>query len=172
MTEDQFWEIIQFACRSDSRSSRDWDRNLTAKLTQLPPEEIVAWNHLFDRFVAQACTIDLMAACWVMNTGAGDDGFYYFRCWLVGMGKDVYFAAINNPDSLVSVALPFSSGICAEAEIYGAAHSAWMQVTGQPDTAPYPARNESAELTGEIWDFDNPEFMRLHLPRLAAFYDD
>ncbi len=65
-----------------------------------------------------------MAACYVMNTGAGDDGFYYFRCWLVGMGKEIYGKAIKDPDCLVDVALPYSSGIDAEAEIYAAAHEA------------------------------------------------
>jgi hypothetical protein len=171
MTADRFWEIVQKACRSDSRSSERWNEMLTAELSTLPPDEIVEWNHFFDRFVARACTIDLMAACYVMSTGAGDDGFYYFRCWLVGMGREVYTKAIENADSLVSVALPFSTGFMPEAEIYAAAHAAWMQATGEPDTAPYPARNESAKLTGDDWDFDNPALMRQNLPKLSAFYD-
>lgn len=111
-----------------------------------------------------------MAACWVMNTGAGDDGFYCFRCWMVGMGKAVYEKALENPDSLADVALPYSSGIDAEAEIYAAAHVAWMRVTGKSDTEPYPARNEKAELAGDDWEFENRELMRRRLPRLSAFY--
>jgi hypothetical protein len=170
MTEEKFWQIIDRACQHDSRSSHLWRGNLVTELTQLAADEIVEWNHLFDRFVARACTIDLMAACYLMNTGAGDDGFYYFRCWLVGMGKEVYESAIQDPDSLVNVALPFSSGVDAEAEIYDAAHAAWMQATESPDTAPYPARNESAELIGNDWDFDNHDLMRQHLPKLSAFY--
>jgi hypothetical protein len=172
MTHNQFWQIVDTACRSDPRSSDEWDRRLIESLGQLPAEEIIEWNHIFDRLVADAYTIDLMAACYLMNTGAGDDGFYYFRCWLVGMGKEIYSAAITNPDSLADVALPYSEGIDAEAEIYATAHQAWMQVTGQSDTADYPARNESAELVGDDWDFDNSDLMRQHLPRLAAFYDE
>jgi len=171
MTDRQFWDIIQCACRSDSRSSEGWNSRLVAELAELSADEIVEWNHLFDRCVANACTVDLMAACCVMNSGAGDDGFYYFRCWLVGMGQSVYESAIVDSDSLAIVALPYSSGVDAEAEIYAAAHSAWMEVTGQPDTASYPARNETAELIGDIWDFDDEELMRRHLPRLTAFYD-
>lgn len=128
--------------------------------------------YFFDRFVARAYTADLIAACCIMNTGAGADGFYYFRCWLVGMGKDVYTKAIENADSLVSVALPYSSRIDAEAEIYGAAHTAWIQLTGEPDTAPYPARNESAELTGDDWDIDDLVLRRQRLPKLSAFYSE
>jgi hypothetical protein len=170
MTHEHFWTIIERACKSDRRLSDQWRGNLVAGLADLRADEIVEWNHLFDRFVANACTVELMAACYIMNTGAGDDGFYYFRCWLVGMGKDVYQKALRDADSLADVALPYSSGIDAEAEIYGAAHAAWMQVTGKPDTAPYPARNEAAELVGDVWDFDDDELMRKHLPRLTAFY--
>lgn len=78
---------------------------------------------------------------------------------------------MKNPDELANVALPFSSGIDAEAEIYSAAHVAWMNSTGQPDTAPYPARNETTDITGDDWDFDNEELMRQNLPKLTAFYD-
>ena len=106
-------------------------------------------------------------AAYVINGGASDDGFYYFRCWLIGMGRRVYEAALADPDSLADAVLP---GIDAEAEIYAAAHSAWMAVTGRPDTDPYPARNEGAELRGEAWDFDDDEEVRRRLPRLAAIY--
>lgn len=171
MNHDQFWEVIQTACRSDRRSTEQWSQRLTEVLGRYPADEIIEWNHIFDRFVARAYTTDLIAACCLMNTGAGDDGFYYFRCWLVGMGREIYSAAIVDADRLANVALPFSTGIDAEAEIYGAAHQAWMQVSGQSDTAEYPARNEAAQLIGEDWDIDDPEMVRARLPRLTAFYE-
>ena len=115
MNHDQFWQIIETACRSDRRATGEWDRRITAALAQLPADEIIEWNHIFDQLVAAAYTVDLIAACCLMNTGAGDDGFYYFRCWLVGMGRQVYSAAIASADSLVNVALPLSEGIDAEA---------------------------------------------------------
>lgn len=170
MSREQFWQIIETACRSDSRLSHEWDQRLTEALSQLSADEIIEWNLLFDQFVAAACTVDLMAACCLINTGAGSDGFYYFRCWLVGMGERVYTAAINDPDSLADVAIPWSEGIDAEAEINAAAHMAWQSVTGESDSADYPARNEVAELVGVDWDFDDPVLMRERLPRLVAFY--
>jgi len=174
MTHDHFWQIIREACQSDPHSANEWDRRLTDALAQLPGDEIIAWNHIFDELAALAYRTDLWAAAYLINGGASDDGFYYFRCWLIGMGKQVYNDALAEPDSLAKVVSPdwLSEGIDAEAEIYAAAHQAWMQVTGQPDTADYPARNESAKLVCEDWDFDDPEAMRRHLPRLAALYDE
>jgi Protein of unknown function (DUF4240) len=117
----------------------------------------------------QARTIDLWGAAYTINGGASDDGFYYFRCWLIGMGKDIYEAAVADPDSLADVVDP---KIDAYAEIYAAAHQACMAVSGRPDTGPYPARNEYSgkELPGEYWDFGNVEEVRRRLPRLAAIY--
>jgi hypothetical protein len=172
VTSDEFWRIIEQSCRSDPRQAEEWDQRLTEALARFPADEIVAWNHIFDQFAAQAYRTDLWAAAYLINGGASDDGFYYFRCWLIGMGMQVYNAALADPDSLADVATPrwLTDGVDAEAEIYAAAHRAWMQVTGQPDTALYPARNESAELVGEDWDFDDHEEMRRRLPRLSAMF--
>ncbi|QDV37343.1 DUF4240 domain-containing protein [Tautonia plasticadhaerens] len=167
MDQERFWGIIVRACRSDAERAEQWDQALQAELEKLEPDEIIEWDHLFDRLAAEAYTIGLWGAAYAINGGASDDGFYDFRCWLIGMGRRVYEAALADPDSLADAAIP---GIDAEAEIYAAAHSAWMAVTGRPDTAPYPARNERAELRGEAWDFDDDEEVRRRLPRLAAIY--
>ncbi len=167
MDEERFWKIIAKNCRSDPCKAEEWDERLQAELEKLEPDEIIEWNHIFDRLAARAYTVDLWGAAYLLNGGASDDGFYYFRCWLIGMGREVYEAAVANPDSLAGAVVP---GIDAEAEIYAAAHQAWMAVTSRPDTDPYPARNERAELRGEDWDFDNEAEVRRRLPRLAAMY--
>lgn len=167
MDVDQFWDLIARSCGSDPRGVEEWDEDLQGALTRLQPEEIVEWNHIFDRQAARAYSIDLWGAAYLINGGASDDGFYYFRCWLIGMGRGVFEAALADPDSLADVVV---AGVDAEAEIYAAAHEAWMAVTGRPDTDPYPARNEEAELRGEDWDFDDHGEVRKRLPRLAALY--
>jgi hypothetical protein len=174
MDVDRFWQIVQTACRSDPHSAEQWDSQLFDELIGLPADEIVEWNHIFDRFAAAAYRTDLWAAAYIINGGASDDGFYYFRCWLIGMGKDVYTSAIRDPDSLADVVTPrwFKEGIDTEAEIYAAAHKAWMEVTGQSYDAPYPARNEAAELVGDNWDFDDSQLVLQRLPRLAGLYED
>jgi Protein of unknown function (DUF4240) len=167
MGDEQFWKIIAKACRSDPRQAEEWDERLQAALEKLHSDEIIEWNHIFDRLAARAYTVDLWGAAYLINGGASDDGFYYFRCWLIGMGREVYEAAVADPDSLADAVV---RGIDAEAEIYAAAHQAWMAVTGRPDTDPYPARKERAELRGEDWDFDDDAEVRRRLPRLAAIY--
>lgn len=172
MDEAWFWKIVAQACRSNPRKAEEWDERLQAALEKLQPAEIIEWNHIFDRLAARAYTVDLWGAAYLINGGASDDGFYYFRCWLIGMGREVYEAAVADPDTLGSVVRPSwgAEGVDAEAEIYAAAHQAWMAVTGRPDTDPYPARNEQAELQGADWNFDDDAEVRRRLPRLAAMY--
>lgn len=174
MNHTQFWQIISDQCSSDPHSADEWDTKLTDALTKLSPQEIIEWNHIFDELAQQAYRTDLWAAAYLINGGASDDGFYYFRCWLIGMGETIYKNAIANPDSLADIASPawFAEGIEAESEIYAAAHKAWMRVTGNDYKADYPARNESVELAGDEWDFDDDTEMRKRLPRLAALYDE
>jgi hypothetical protein len=171
MDEKRFWKIITDACGSDPNACDKWDEALTEMLSRLKPNEIIEWNHIFDRLAAKAYTVALWGAAYTINGGASDDGFYYFRCWLIGMGQKVYEAALENPDSLASVKL--EPGVDAEAEIYAAAHQAWMQVTGKSDENDYPAREESSgNPKGKDWDFDDDEQVRKRLPRLAAIYLD
>ena len=169
MNQDQFWDIIGRACRSDLHKADDWARNLEIELKRFAPDEIVEWNHIFDRLAFRARTVDLWGAAYTINGGASDDGFYYFQCWLIGMGKQVYETAVANPDRLADVLDP---QVDAQAEIYAAAHQAWMAVTGRRDTDPYPARKEYSDqpVPGEDWDFDDAEEVHRRLPRLASIY--
>ena len=174
MTHDQFWKIIAESCCSDPNSVEEWDTKLTEALTKFPAAEIIEWNHIFDELAKQSYRTDLWAAAYLINGGASDDGFYYFRCWLIGMGETIYNNALANPDSLADIASPawFATGIDAEAEIYAAAHRAWMRVTGNEYDANYPARNEAAELVGDDWNFNDSTEMKQRLPRLSALYKE
>lgn len=174
MNHNQFWDIVDEACQRDPRLAEEWDQRLFDALVKLPADEIIEWNHIFDRLAKTAYFTDMWAAAYHINGGASDDGFYYFRCWLIGMGRDVYGAAVANPDSLADVVSPSwdPEGIDAQAETYAAAHQAWMRVSGEPDTAPYPARDETTELVGEDWNFEDLQLMRQRLPRLWALYEN
>src|ERR1700736_5630855 len=127
MDQQQFWDVIAKACRFDPHSAEEWADNLEAALKRFEPEEIIEWNHLFDRLAVRAYTVDLWGAAYLINGGASDDGFYYFRCWLIGMGKTVYEAALASPDNLADYVETDEE---REAEIYSVACRAWEQATG------------------------------------------
>jgi hypothetical protein len=53
--------------------------------------------------MARAYTWDLWAAAYVINGGCSDDGFEYFRAWLISRGSDTFEKALADPDSLASL---------------------------------------------------------------------
>jgi hypothetical protein len=170
MDQKRFWDIIAVACRSDPSAVDEWDEALTNELARLRPEEVLEFDRIFDELADQAYRRDLWGAAYTINGGASDDGFYYFRCWLVGMGQRVYEAALADPDSLADVAIPPEQD--ADAEIYAAAQRAWEKVTGREGEYPLclPARHDGGQLKGERWDWSKKAEVRKRFPRLAAKY--
>lgn len=96
-----------------------------------------------------------------MNGGCSDDGFEYFRAWLISRGKKVYEKAMADPDTLAEVCDPESD--CHELEEFmGLADEAYRARTGQD----MPTRDRKfPELAGRDWDEDSLESL---YPRISA----
>jgi hypothetical protein len=169
MDEKRFWDILATGCPLDVEP-HDWDQTLVDELTKLDLDELVAFEHYFDDLTDRAYRRDLWGAAYLINGGASDDGFYYFRCWLVGRGKQAYEAALADPDNLVDFVTLNQEYEC---EIYGVALEAWRQKGG--DEAEYERvharrKRRSPKLRGRGWDFDDDAQVRKRLPRLATMY--
>src|SRR5581483_9859825 len=158
MNEKRFWDILGASCPRGADSGEWFDR-LVRELKKLPPEEILAFERLFDAKTAAAYTNDLWGAAYLINGGASDDGFYDFRCWLVGMGKQVYDAALADPDSLAEV-LPLDDDV-AEAEIHAAGYRAWeelgLDAQAREDALTASGSSPDGDLQGDDWDFDDDD---------------
>lgn len=165
MDDKTFWDIIAKGCKGNPMEG-DWTDGLVAELAKLPPEEIVAFDDLFDQKTNALYTITHWGAAYLINDGASDDGFYYWRCWVVGMGREVYEAARANPDSLAKVVEP---GEDYEAEIYGVARMAWEAIGRDADEFDRLCRRrgEALELKGDDWDYHDDAEVRKRFPNLA-----
>ena len=104
MNKEQFWRIVE-----DVRSStdpRDQGAILSAlqeQLRKLPSAEIMEWQEIFQFYDDAAYRDELWAASGAMGAHCSDDGFMDFRSWLISQGRDVYMAALRDPDSLAEV---------------------------------------------------------------------
>src|SRR5438067_2330309 len=103
MTRTQFWEHIAASKRHDSEAHAE---RLAKRLAKLPMREILAFDHWWNVALAEAYFWDLWGAAYLINGGCSDDGFEYFRRWLILQGSDVFKAAIKQPDSLADVVNP------------------------------------------------------------------
>jgi Protein of unknown function (DUF4240) len=175
VTLDEFWNHIRATRRKDPDAHVE---RLVARLAKLSPDEILNFDRWWDLMHGEAYHRKLWAAAYLINGGCSDDGFMDFRSWLILQGRDVFQAAVANPDTLADVL----DGDEASCECYPAS-DAWFQATGlERDDAGYaakeaayqarhPDRPAQPELDpGEDWDFDDDEEMRHRLPRLAKMY--
>src|SRR5437868_368255 len=98
MDETRFWKIIDRVRRSED----DPYEAMHAALSRLSADEIAAFAALYNARIDEAELTNLWGAAYLINGGCSDDGFHYFRVWLVSQGRKVYEAALANPDSLAS----------------------------------------------------------------------
>ncbi len=179
MTEQEFWNII-----TDSRS--EWNPQLTTGnmdrqldrlqilLSRLTPEDIVAFKKWYAQFHVAAYHWDLWAVAYLVNGGCSDDGFHYFRDWLISMGKDVYDRGMADADALVDVFTSPDLEITDFEEFGYVAGEVYEAKTGQE--IPATGRKHPSEPTGQRWsedtDEDEAELARRFPKVYAAFGDE
>jgi hypothetical protein len=138
MPADRFWRIIDRAARSDHDPGAHMEALRTA-LRELPLEDIISFEVAFRRYLNEAYRWDLWGAAHVVHGGfCSDDGFEYFRRWLVSRGRDVYEAALADPDSLAQFDLrPGPDGVWEFEAIYYVALDVFAEKGGDGDVRDY-----------------------------------
>ncbi|MFF0598593.1 DUF4240 domain-containing protein [Streptomyces antibioticus] len=176
MNKDQFWQLIEAARDQASNPNNDEAvaRETTSLLASRPVEEIVAAEEVLWDLMVDSYTNPLWAAAYLINGGCSDDGFDYFRGWLIAQGREVFERAVADPDALAGLPLVQASaadGFDLEGEgMLVIAWNAHISATGdqlpaRPGTIRYPELDPAWN-----FDFDDRGEMTRRLPRLAALY--
>jgi hypothetical protein len=154
----RFWDIVE-RCRSDDEEERH--ENYERELSRLPPDQILAFDVRVAHLLAESYRTNLWAAAYCLCGGCSDDGFDYFRCWLIAQGKEIYEAALANPESLADI--EGEDDFFEFESLYVVAGNAWQEVTGKSERAWYKAREaiENPPIMEredeEHWDFEDED---------------
>lgn len=107
MDKDTFWRIIDEVYNEVAPTDLDGIlRHTTEKLQQYAPQDIAQFLNIQRFYKDHADTSAIFAASCCLNAYMSDDGFMDFRQWLISQGKDVYMAALKNPESLAGRGTP------------------------------------------------------------------
>ncbi|MCG6493243.1 DUF4240 domain-containing protein [Kitasatospora sp. A2-31] len=171
MDETDFWQIIDDT-REDAEGDPDEQADrLVERLVQLTPDDVIDFARLFEARFQRAYRTDLWGAAYLLLGGASDDSFDYFRCWLIGQGRDVFEGGLHEPDDLADLLPEFDEEEDGEAEDLGyAADEAYEQLTGLP--LPEVGGRQPARPAGPVLDFDDPAAMAKRFPKLWERYGD
>ena len=102
MSKDSFWTLVEEvknACGQDQEKYMDM---LKARLKEQGAEYAQDFHNIVHAYKDLAYKYGLWSACGLMGH-ATDDGFIDFRAWLISQGKEAYFAALKDPDSLADL---------------------------------------------------------------------
>ncbi len=164
MQDQAFWAIIAAARATAGDEMEARVAALTQQLQDLSPETIQAFQNKYDEFINRTDRWDLWGAAYLMNGGCSDDGFRYFRDWLISEGEPTWTAALANPDSLAAV--PAQDYF--ELESFGyAAMRVYEAKTGQELGRDENAMFGFRPTQGEEWEEDDLPTM---FPQLAEKY--
>ncbi|MEU0290401.1 DUF4240 domain-containing protein [Streptomyces sp. NPDC005908] len=172
MDETEFWELVDIA-REDAEGDPEEQADLLVeRLVLRDPEAVLDFARHFEARYHRAYRWDLWGAAWVLLDGAGDDAFDFFRCWLIGQGREVFEGALHDPDELADLLGDFDEEIDGDGEDLGyAADEAYEQLTGTvaPDLGLPPA---PVEPEGTPLDFENEALLAERYPRLWERFRD
>lgn len=137
MPREQFWHIIEKSLAENDPYKRL--KSLKNILRELSLEDIISFEIAFRNFLNKAYTWDLWGAAYIIHGDCSDDGFEYFRRWLVSRGRKAYEAALKDPDNLAKLDLqPIGPDDMWEfEEFYYVALEAFEEKGGEGDVRDY-----------------------------------
>ncbi|RIV35635.1 DUF4240 domain-containing protein [Micromonospora radicis] len=171
MRTDDFWQLIDRARAGGGEPDAIAARAVTL-LAAHDPEEIVGYARHQQRVLAASYRVDLWGAAYLINGGASDDGFEYFRGWLMAQGREVFARAVADPDALADLPRVRSASLSGEEFECGDMLAVPWDAYRGATASDLPVDRVAARTPdlNDFWDFDDPDEARRRLPRLAALF--
>ena len=103
-SEDRFWSIVDISAQQAGGDQRAQEEALKKELLTLSEEDLIGFDRTYRAMIDRAYHWDLWAAAYIINGGCSDDGFDYFRDWLISLGRSAYEDALRDPETLADIA--------------------------------------------------------------------
>lgn len=170
MAEDQYWSLIADSLKL-AKASEGQDEYLIQRLKELSPVDIIGFDLTTDDLTNRIYTSTMWCAGYLMNEGCSDDGFIDFRNWVVSRGKDVYYKAAEDADTLISQTKIMDDDDIPGFEEFGYVASEAFKIKTGADIEDYVdspiVYNQDIDFD---WDDDEPETMQAICPLLYDYY--
>ena len=165
MKEPAFWAIIEAGGPYPLDAQEDHLASIRDQLLAVTPNEVEAFYKLFCQRMIDAQTWDMWGAAYLINGGCSDDGFVYFRAWLIAQGRNAFEAALAHPDSLAGIVEPDRDDHEFEM-LYALPQEVYEELSG--NEMPDIDLNWPSEPAGKRWDFDDDAEVARRIPKLSA----
>ncbi|WP_158082564.1 DUF4240 domain-containing protein [Methanobrevibacter arboriphilus] len=188
MDKNKFWELIQTSYKEANWETDKQMQLLIDKLSEYSQEEILKFGKIYEIYAKESEKSKLWAAAHVLNDGCSEECFESFRGWLISRGKEPYFNALINPDSIIDLDMPYQDDYYENNDMISVAELAFNKKIGnEEDLDTYYQRMRQFELdpkeifdiVDEIsfgeninaeWDKKDKESVRTLVPKLCQQY--
>lgn len=175
INKESFWDLIHEAKNACGQDMDAMLAYLKDRLVSMGPAQAQNFHDIIHAYEDLADKYGLWDAAGIMKEyGCSDDGFIDFRAWLIAQGREVYFAALADPDSLADV-IPY--GDCRFEQLSYVGDYAYEQLTGksaydQTDRSAYEAllinRQSLKNLIGIMYSKEDILFKALQVNESRA----
>ncbi|MFD3441046.1 DUF4240 domain-containing protein [Streptomyces sp. NPDC058685] len=178
MDTEEFWNLMEQARgrAADPTDAEDIARRATALLAAREPQQILDAQQILWDLMAASYKAPLWAAAYLINGGCSDDGFDYFRGWLIAQGRTAFEQVVDDADRLADLpAVRAAASVGMDLEGEQTLSIAWdayaratrTQLPGGSFSINYPPLDPA-------WDFDFGDHGRIatRLPRITALFTD
>jgi len=146
MSEELFWKLINES-RNASDSESDFLDVLKDKLEAFSPPEIKNFKKHFLEKINELYRWDIWALAYIVRRGCGDDGFDYYRAWVISRGKESFESVKNmQMEKLQSL---FAQEEPQLEEMYYVANEAYENKKNEEMPEP---RTKSQKIAGKEWE--------------------
>jgi predicted DNA-binding WGR domain protein len=172
----RFWRLIELSRKGSWGDPYVQVENLRERLRKMPEEELRTFDRELWELMNDSYRADLWGAAYIINGGCSDDGFDYFRGWLILQGEKTFTEALEDPDGLASrMQRSLEAGGFFECEeVLGLGFEIHQARTGRADFYLGQPAHQGAGLVGDLeaWsDVDTTqENARRLYPRLCKLF--
>jgi hypothetical protein len=162
MSSKLFWDLIEKAKdRSENNAERSYE--LGKLLLPFLPSEVARFSKYFYQQMSKSYTWDLWAAAYIAFGGCSDDGFEYFRAWLISEGREHFESVLSDVNNIAKLKLVPDQ---LEA-ILSTANNIYKEKTGKRFDVEY---NLAGTPTGKEWKESEKELKKRY-PMLWSYFN-
>jgi hypothetical protein len=170
MNEEIFWQIIEDA-KADAKGDLEAQAILvTEKLAKHSPEDIIESLVIYYNLENLADIPPVFDAHVLTNNGGSDSTFMDFRGWLILQGKNIFYAALENPDVIADLDLSHTKLF-----LFSVIMDAYQVRTDEEDAPDFTLEQRARIIEAKRWRFNRErpaEFYLAKYPKLAAYFKE
>lgn len=102
MSKDDFWNLVDEVKNACGQNQDKYLDMLKARLKERGPDHAQDFHDIVHAYEKLAYKYGLWSASELMGRSM-DDSFIDFRAWLISQGKEAYFSALKDPDTMADL---------------------------------------------------------------------